>query len=324
MLLISFVQSLDPAKTKASVPDPDTFILNVTDSKGNSVYSGSFGAAPEQLLVNPGTYTIGAKSREFSAPLFDAPQYGDEQVVSVKAGTRTSVQLNCVQQNAGILLNISDDFLSEYSDGVLFLSGNGGRLMYSMSEKRIAYFLPGSVSLSMTRGSEQQTLFTRRLSAQEILRVNLTVASGSSSSGGKGISIAVDTSRTWLSESFIMGGSSSGSDKANALSVPQALEHIGEQDVWVYGFIVGGDLSSSRCSFEPPFTSRTNLVLASKSSCTNKEQCLSVQLAAGDIREELNLVDHEELLGKKVWLKGDIVPAYYGIPGLQSISEYSF
>ena len=42
------------------------------------------------------------------------------------------------------------------------------------------------------------------------------------------------------------------------------------------------------------------------------------------IRDALNRVDHEDTLGKKVFLKGDIVPSYYGIVGIQSISEYSF
>ena len=96
----------------------------------------------------------------------------------------------------------------------------------------------------------------------------------------------------------------------------------GAVDVWVYGYIVGGDLSSSRCSFDGPFSSRTNIVLASKSSCRDKQSCLSVQLAKGDVRDALNLVDHPENLGRKIYLKGDIVASYYGIEGLQGVSEY--
>ena len=49
---------------------------------------------------------------------------------------------------------------------------------------------------------------------------------------------------------------------------------------------------------------------------------MSVQLAKGDIRDDLNLVDHPELLGRQVFLLGDIVESYYGIPGVQNISEY--
>ena len=45
---------------------------------------------------------------------------------------------------------------------------------------------------------------------------------------------------------------------------------------------------------------------------------------SGRIRDALNLVENPGLLGRKVYLKGDIVESYYGIPGIQSISEYSF
>ena len=47
-----------------------------------------------------------------------------------------------------------------------------------------------------------------------------------------------------------------------------------------------------------------------------------MQLPTGSIRDELNLVDHPELLGRKVSLKGDIVEAYYGIPGIKNITDY--
>ncbi len=95
----------------------------------------------------------------------------------------------------------------------------------------------------------------------------------------------------------------------------------GTSDVWVYGYIVGGDLSSSKASFTPPFSSKTNIVLSGKSSCTSRDMCLAVQLRQGDIRDALNLVDNPGMLGKQVFLRGDIVPSYYGMPGLQALSD---
>ena len=50
---------------------------------------------------------------------------------------------------------------------------------------------------------------------------------------------------------------------------------------------------------------------------------MSVQLAKGEVRDALNLVTNPTLLGKKVFLKGDIEAAYYGIPGIKNITEYS-
>jgi hypothetical protein len=109
---------------------------------------------------------------------------------------------------------------------------------------------------------------------------------------------------------------------SDALTVSQARSSIGSKDVWVCGYIVGGDLTSASASFDEPFTSRTNILIGPKSSTSDKDACLSVQLPSGDLREVLNLVDNPRLLKTKVYLRGDIVDAYYGIPGIKNISEY--
>ena len=320
-LQVRFAQTTVPGTRTSALPDTNEFSILITDSDGNPVYDGKYGALKEKMSLDEGNYTIVAKSCEFSTPLFDCPQYGDTQVASVKSGKTTVVTLSCYQMNSGVRLNIASEFLSSYPDGVLYLKSTTGRLMYSYSEKRIAYFLPGTVSLSLANGNDEQTLFSRMLEAQQILTLNISV--GSQSGTKSGIVVQIDTTRNWLTDSYVIGGDNgSGNDTSEAYSVGEAKKHRGEEDVWVYGYIVGGDLTSKNCSFTPPFSSRTNLAIASKSSCTDKESCLSVQLAKGDIRDGLNLVDNSELLGKQVFLKGDIVESYYGIPGIQNITEY--
>ena len=321
ILRIKFAEGTVP-RTKAAFPDTNDFILTVTDSKGQTVYDGKYGAVEENLLLDEGNYTVSARSCNFSAPLFDTPQYGDTQVASVKAGKTTVVTLVCEQLNSGIRLRIDPAFLTAYPSAVLYLKAASGRLMYSYSEKRIAYFQPGAINLDMSDGGSETTLFTCRLEPQQILTLGVNV--GTESTRG-GVKVQVDTSRNWTSDEFaIGGGGGGGSDTSNAYDVATAKTHTGEQDVWVYGYIVGGDLSSSKCSFAAPFSSRTNLVLAGKSSAKDKAKCLSVQLAKGSLRDALNLVDHPDLLGRQIYLKGDIVEAYYGIPGIQNLSEYKF
>ncbi|MBO4465700.1 MAG: DUF4493 domain-containing protein [Bacteroidales bacterium] len=323
---IHFVEDSEFLTKAGAQIDTNTFILSVTDSKGASLYYGTFGSAPETIIAAAGTYTVSAKSCEFSTPLFDKPQYGDSQVVVVSSGKTCSVTLECVQINAGVRLKIDPTFLTEYPNGVFFLKSADGKLMYGYSEKRIAYFRPGNVSLVLNENSKDQTVCTRNLQAQEILTININVTS-SKADAAAGIHIQVDTTRFWDSETIDLGGVSGdgrGQTKETAYSVGQAKDHVGDSDVWVYGYIVGGDLTSSKCSFEGPFSSRTNFVIATKSTCTDKESCISVQLPSGKIRDALNLVDHEDNLGRKIYLKGDIVASYYGIVGIQSISEYSF
>ena len=86
VMVIDFNREFLAATKAAPVPSVDDFILNVTDAKGNIIYKGPYGKSPEELSVAAGNYTVSAVSCEFTSPLFDCPQYGDTQVVSVSSG----------------------------------------------------------------------------------------------------------------------------------------------------------------------------------------------------------------------------------------------
>ena len=327
-LRISFVGKCDVvSRSGESLPDTSGFMLKVSGTDGNVIYDGLYGACPEALEVAAGNYVVSVVSGEFKKPAFASPQYGDEQCVVVPAGKVADVKLQCRQMNAGVKLHIDKGFLTSCPDGVLYLKSSQGKLMYSYSEKRIAYFLPDCVSLILSRGSKDEVLVSRNLQAQEIWSLGVSVANGTSTSETNtavgDISVSVDTSRYWISDGYVIGGGNGkGSVSANALTVSQALDSIGSEDVWVNGYIVGGDLTSSSASFEAPFKSRTNLVLGPRSSTTDKNSCMSVQLPSGELRDALNLVDNPEMLGRKISLRGDIVDAYYGIPGLKNITDF--
>ncbi len=309
------------------IPDTSDFLLTVSSSDGTKVYDGKYGDSPESIMVDAGSYTIYVRSSDFRKPAFSAPQYGDEQCVVVASGGVADVKLTCVQMNAGVRLRIDESFLKNCPDAVLFLKSKDGKLMYGYSEKRIAYFLPGDVSLQMSRNGADNVLFTRSLEPRSVLEIDVSAVGGSADSPQESIEVAVDTSRTWTSESYVIGGGSSpgkGNSISDALTVSQAIASAGEEDVWVSGYIVGGDLSSSSASFSPPFSSRTNIVLGPRSSTSSRSSCLSVSLPSGYIRDELNLVDNPSLLGRKVCLKGDIVESYYGLPGLKNLVDFEF
>lgn len=314
----------DDVRTKSEnqLPDTSDFLLTVTGPEGEIIYDGAYGDSPESIMVDAGSYTVSVRSCEFRKPAFSTPQYGDEQCVVVPAGGVADVKLVCVQMNSGVRLRIDESFIRECPDASLFLKSSDGKLMYGYTEKRVAYFLPGSVSLMMSENSSDKILMTRNLQPQTVLTLNVSVAS-SSSDDQERIRVAVDTSRTWLTEDYVIGGSDDkGSDSSDALTVSQALASVGEEDVWVSGYIVGGDLTSSSASFEGPFSSRTNILIGPRSSTSAKSSCLSVSLPSGHIRDDLNLVDNPSLLGRKVCIRGDIVEAYYGIPGLKNLTDF--
>jgi hypothetical protein len=148
-------------------------------------------------------------------------------------------------------------------------------------------------------------------------------ASGSSFQGIGGVTVAVDTSRVWMDENYVIGGGADkGSTSDDAMTVTTAIANGPKSDVWVSGYIVGGDLTSASATFEGTFKSRTNILLGPKSSTKDRKACIAVQLPAGRVRDALNLVDNPDMLGRKVCLRGDLVEAYYGLVGLKSVDEF--
>ena len=57
---------------------------------------------------------------------------------------------------------------------------------------------------------------------------------------------------------------------------------------------------------------------------TDKEACIAVELPSGKVRNALNLVDHPELIGRRVSVKGNLVEKYFGTLGLKASSDYKF
>lgn len=327
-------------RASAEIPDTNDFILKVSDAQGKVLYEGAYGDSPESLLVDAGSYTVSVRSIEFTTPGFSRPLYGDEQVVVVKAGASVTVRLNCVLQNAGVRIQLAPDFLTSYPDGVLYLKAGDTRLMYGYSEKRIAYFNPGDVTLILYNRGQDETLLSRTLDARTVLTLNISAPHGG---GGKAasstISVAVDTAKVWNSEYYAIGGggnggSGSGSSSGNeddekgsetdkAYSVSQASSHVGENGAWVFGYIVGGDLSTAGTTVKTSkLTKNTHLAIATRSSVTAKASCVAVELPKGSVRDALNLVDHPDLIGTRVYLKGNIVQSYFGTTGLKGVSDY--
>ena len=315
----------EQTKSFAEIPDTNYFLLTIKDNNGKIIYDGEYGDCRESIDVAPGSYTVRVISEEFDKPEFSCPQYGDEQVVVISSGDVMNVSLLCTQLNSGVKLKISPNFLSAYPNGVLFLKSAEGKLMYSYSERRVAYFQPGSISLILSENYNDKVLLTRFLDPREVLSLKVNVSASEKQEHNE-LTVSVDTSRFWLEESYTIGGASNpdapSDDYENALSINQAKASIGEEDVWVSAYIVGGDLSSTKINYKPPFKSESNIAIAARSSVTARSYCIAVSLPAGDVRDALNLVSNPSLIGKHIYLKGDIVESYFGLVGLKNISEY--
>ena len=308
------------ASKSLSLPDTEDYILSIRDSDGGIIYEGRFGDSPEEVTVPKGVYTVSAVSETFEQAGFDAPQFGDSEEVVVGAGDRVSASLVCTQTNSGIRLRADESFIDAFPDGVLYIKGGGDCLMYGYTERRTAYFRPGKLTVSVSESGDEQTLFTKTLGAAECLSLRLSATSGTA----EGISIRTDTTRSWLSESFTYGDDAGSDDISDALDIAQARESAGFTGVWVKGYIVGCATGSGKYEFDAPFSRATNLLLGLRSGTADGQWCISVELKSKKIREALNLADNPELDGRYVYIKGDLVSSYYGLPGLKNVSEYQW
>lgn len=316
------------AKAGAEVPDVNDFLLTITDSKGVTLYDGSYGDSPAKLTVPAGSYTITIVSDRFTTPAFSHPVYGDEQVVVIKAGESAKVNLYCTLMNCGIRLRIASNFLTSFPDGVMYVKQGSAKLMYAYREDRIAYFQPGEIAVVLYNEGREETLFTRTLEARQILTVSISAPGEADDGGASSISVSLDTAKTWLTDSWVIGGDNSGSGGGgsvpDACTVAEAREKIGQNGVWVYGYIVGGDLTTASSGevTTSGITKATHLAMADRSSITDKTACIAVELPAGSIRDALNLVSHPDLVGTRIYVKGNIVEKYLGTVGLKGTSDY--
>lgn len=319
--------SQPPKSLEGELPDTNDFILKVSSADGTVIYSGKYGHAPEVLEVPAGNCYVSVRSSEGFLPGFSCPLFGDDKCVAVPPGGSVDAALECTQLNAGIRLKISPGFLTGYPDGVLFLRDGSESLMYAYRETRTAYFMPGVVSLVLVRATAETVLMTRAVEAREMLTVNVIVPETTESGSKGGLSVQIDTARLWTSIDCHPGGQSDrGSSPQTALSVSEAKANPGLSGVWVTGYIVGGDLTSSSegISFSPPFKSSSNIAIASRAGVSSKQSCIGVALPSGSVRDALNLVSVPGNLGKQVYLKGDLVESYFGIPGLKNIKDFKW
>ena len=321
--------NFDVGTRSSDVPsDTSSYILSITGSNGKTIFRDLWGNRPSEFKLYADSYVVGIISSEFEEPAFESPQFGDNRSVILNDGQVAEVDLVAGQMNAGIRVLFDEKFVSCYKEGAVFLRSAAGTLALGYGETRTAYFKPGAVSLMLNYKGKTHVVHSMELRAGEILCLKLTTAE----SMPKAMSVSlldcrvrVDTTRIRTEATVAWDGSSigGGADTPEEVySVSQARGMAGAKGVWVCGYIVGGDLSSTSCSFTGPFSSRTNLLIADSASCTDRERCMSVQLSQGDIRNALNLVDNPAMLGRKVYLRADIVEAYFRLPGLQNLAEF--
>ena len=316
------INAPDYAATRSGLPDTCSFLLQIADSRGRTVYDGLYGDAPVRMPLEADTYYLSLRSSAFEPPCFSQPLYGDDVCVLVPPGGAVDVVLHLRQVNAGVRLRADASLRERWPSGSLVFSCADGRLDYPYSETRTAYFHPGPVEIALLTGSGSEPVLSRLLEARDMLVLDICVAEETMGEGD--LRVQLDTARNWMDETVLIGGELPGAQPESAIPAGRLAEFAGREGVWVCGYIAGCFKSLSSFVTEPPFPSATNLALSDRPSDHEKEHCASVELKKGSFRDAVNLADHPGLQGIKLYVKGDIAAAYYGIPGVKNVSDYRF
>lgn len=122
-------------------------------------------------------------------------------------------------------------------------------------------------------------------------------------------------------ESYFFEGTGTFDDP---FSVGQAIDDNSGNGVWVEGYLVGvyeTTMDPFTPTYIPPFSTNSNVLIASSPSATSLSGCLVIQLPGGNVRNAINLVNHSANLGKKIKLRGNLTK-YFSVPGMRDTDGY--
>ncbi len=151
-------------------------------------------------------------------------------------------------------------------------------------------------------------------------------------SGTQTAAIANSNIGKWITQSSedftLLPGNETPGDgtQENPYTVLQVKEHDGENDVWVKGYIVGYAKSDKNYFIMPDDVSdakETNILLGLTPAGPDLESVIPVQLPDNKIRENLNIKNHPERLGKSVIIQGDL-DNYLGKTGVINLKTGKF
>ncbi len=315
-----------------SYPDSNSFILTVKRVGGDVVYKGKYGDRPQTFKLSAGNYDVEVVSGSFTAPEFDAPIYSDSGTVVVEEGKVTNLSFLCKQSNGALRLGFSSDFVARFAGYTPEIEDSKGVKDYVYSESRYLYINPGDVTIKLrggaTTGTERFLITKKSISAREMVTLNLHSSSngggGGSGSGGESsviTGILIDTTSIWITDDIVVGDKRDGSSRELAIRVEEIAGFVGAKGVWVSGY-VAGYLTTASLFSSPPFDVETNIAIADKKGESLRSLCAGVALAAGTVREALNLKSNPTNLGKRVWVKGTITDSYFGLKGINSVTDY--
>lgn len=297
--------------------DTNSYILSIYSTEGEKIYDGAYGGRPEEITVTPGGYEIALYSQRFNPPSLDTPVFGDTHTIVVSENEQAKVSFICRQINAGIKLAFSDGFKAKFPGSGVIIAQGKKRLQYDYEQKKYAYVSAEPFQIIYNNSGVDTTLLEKTLDSGQMLSMRLEY--NASKSTASVFKIDIDTARVWFGYNYNVGLKI----PTGAVSIEEAKEMIGQKNVKVFGYILGGDVTTTTVRVGPPFEMKSSFVIASSVSERNRNNMMVVELPSGPIRDALNLVNNPDNLGRPIVVTGTIVSAYYGYPGIKSTKSYT-
>ena len=282
------------------------------------------GDLPEKISLPVGTYTIEAYSMEFSEPKFETPFYFGRITVDIEEGETKTVSLVCSQGNTGIRIVWQEIFSTLFSTYQARIDSNEGFLVYSSTETRTGYFLPGTVNITIHADGQIINGGAVNLATRDMVTVYMQP--NTAAPGELNIKISIDKTLNYRELELIVDPNNIVNNETSPYSIAQAIERQGENEVWITGYIVGSKPSAGY-DFVNGVWQATNIVLADNINETNDWNVIFVDLATANVayRNVLNLVNNPNNLHRRVLIRGNL-RQYQSRAGLRELrgGHFSF
>lgn len=326
---LQVVEDVIDVKSSLNVLDTMGYRLQISDSKGNIYYDGFYIGRPKEIELPVGTYNIKLRSGEFTEPRKQIPLFGEDRSFKAIADSTVTLQLVSSQLTGGIRVKASEKFMKYFKGtGLYYIKDSVSYKQDYFGSYLYVFFYPGKVSVVYKNKDgnpnytpptkpawEDTVILTRNLKANELVSIDLDYDLARANT--RGFTITVDTARIRYDNYYNVGFFA----PYGSVSVVYAKTHIGDT-VKLWGYIVGGNATTIGFSKKKPFTSKTHIVVAKEDWQSLRENVMAVELPNGAIRNALNLVDHPDLIKRKIVIDGVVADSYFGHAGLRSVTGY--
>lgn len=141
--------------------DVNEFSLSINSAEGGTVMSWSkFSEVPAVIGLDPGTYTVIAKSPGNKSVDWLQPKYEGSQEVTVTPGDVENITISCSLTNMKVTIQTTEKFRNEMEDYTVTVSSDkGGFLTFTkaiIEEGRSGYFDPSLLTIDLNATRKQQ------------------------------------------------------------------------------------------------------------------------------------------------------------------------